>query len=141
MASFGAVSVLSDATDRDAIDQYRGLGYRNPLAGAALAVSLFSLAGIPPAAGFMAKFAVFSAALQAGETTLALVGVLSALVGVFFYLRAVVALYMRPADGGEAPVPPLSISEGIALAIPTAAILFLGLYPSPLLELLTRILG
>jgi NADH-quinone oxidoreductase subunit N len=140
LASFGAVAVLSDETDRDAIEQYRGLGYRNPLAGAALAVALFSLAGIPPAAGFMAKFAVFSAALRGGETTLAVVGVLTALVGVFFYLRVVVALYMKPAGGGEAPVRPLSISEGIALAIPTAAIIFLGLYPSPLLEVLARIL-
>lgn len=140
LASFGAVSVLSYATDRDTIERYRGLGYRNPLAGAALAVALFSLAGIPPAAGFMAKFAVFSAALRAGETALAVVGVLTALVAVFFYLRVVVALYMRPADGGEAPVRPLSISEGMALAIPTAAILFLGLYPSPLLEMLARIL-
>ncbi|QEM66970.1 NADH-quinone oxidoreductase subunit N [Geobacter sp. FeAm09] len=139
LASFGAVSVLSDGSDRDAIEQYRGLGYRNPLAGAALAVALFSLAGIPPAAGFMAKFAVFSAALRAGETALAVAGVLMALVGVFFYLRVVVALYMRPADGGEAPVRPLSLSEGLALALPTAAILFLGLYPSPLLDLLAHI--
>jgi len=141
LASFGAVSVLSDETDRDDIEQYRGLGYRNPFAGAALAVALFSLAGIPPAAGFMAKFAVFSAALRSGETALAVVGVLSALVAVFFYLRVVVALYMKPADSGNDPARSLSISESVALAIPTAAILFLGLYPSPLLELLERILG
>ncbi|KAB0671294.1 NADH-quinone oxidoreductase subunit N [Oryzomonas sagensis] len=140
LASFGAVAVLSDGTDRDAIEQYRGLGYRNPLAGAALAVALFSLTGIPPAVGFMAKFAVFSAALRAGETALAVVGALSALVAVFFYLRVVVALYMRPADGGDAPVRRLSISESVALAIPTAAILFLGLSPSPLLDVVAHIL-
>jgi len=140
LASFGAVSVLSDGTERDDIEQYRGLGYRNPLAGAALAVALFSLAGIPPAAGFMAKFAVFSAALQGGETALAVVGALSALVAVFFYLRVVVALYMKPAGGENVPARPLSISESVALTIPLAAILFLGLYPSPLLELLDRIL-
>jgi NADH-quinone oxidoreductase subunit N len=140
LASFGAVSVLSDGSDRDAIEQYRGLGYRNPLAGAVLAVALFSLAGIPPAAGFMAKFAVFSAALRAGETTLAVVGVLTALVGVFFYLRVVVALYMKPADEAEAAARPLSIYEGIALTIPTVATLFLGLYPSPVLDMLARIM-
>jgi NADH-quinone oxidoreductase subunit N len=140
LASFGAVSVLSDGSDRDAIEQYRGLGYRNPLAGAALAVALFSLAGIPPAAGFMAKFAVFSAALRAGETTLAVVGVLTALVGVFFYLRVVVALYMKPAGEAEAAARPLSIYEGIALTIPTVATLFLGLYPSPVLDMLARIM-
>lgn len=140
LASFGAVSILSDGSDRDAIEQYRGLGYRNPLAGAVLAVALFSLAGIPPTAGFMAKFAVFAAALRAGEIALAMVGVLTALVAVFFYLRVVVALYMRPADGAEAAARPLSIYECIALAMPTVAIFFLGLYPSPVLDLLARIM-
>ena len=89
------MAVLSDASDRDDIDGYRGLGYRSPLAGAALALAMFSLAGIPPTAGFMAKFAVFSAALRAGEVSLALAGIASALVAVFFYLRVVVVLYMK----------------------------------------------
>jgi len=141
LASFGAVSILSDGSDRDAIEQYRGLGYRNPLAGAVLAVALFSLAGIPPAAGFMAKFAVFSAALRAGETTLAVVGVLTALVAVFFYLRVVVALYMRPSDGVETEGRQLTGSEVAALAIPTLATIVLGVYPSPLLDLLSRVMG
>jgi NADH-quinone oxidoreductase subunit N len=141
LASFGAVSILSDGSDRDAIEQYRGLGYRNPLAGAVLAVALFSLAGIPPAAGFMAKFAVFSAALRAGETALAVAGVLTALVAVFFYLRVVVALYMRPADGAEAAARALTGSEATALVIPTLATVVMGVYPSPLLDLLARILG
>ena len=63
LLSFGAVALLSDAAELDDIDGYRGLGYRSPLAAAALALAMFSLAGIPPTAGFMAKFAVFSAAL------------------------------------------------------------------------------
>ena len=140
LSSFGAVSILSDGSDRDAIEQYRGLGYRNPLAGAVLAVALFSLAGIPPTAGFMAKFAVFSAALRAGETALAVVGVLTALVAVFFYLRVVVALYMWPADGTEAAARRLTVSEATALAIPTLVTVVLGVYPSPLLDLLARIM-
>jgi len=141
LGSFGAVSILSEGSDRDAIEQYRGLGYRNPLAGAVLAVALFSLAGIPPAAGFMAKFAVFSAALRAGETALAVAGILTALVAVFFYLRVVVAIYMRPADETEAAVRPLTVPEAAALAIPALAMVFLGVYPSPLLDLLARIMG
>jgi len=140
LASFGAVTVLSDGTDRDAIDQYRGLGYRNPLAGAVLAIALFSLAGIPPTAGFMAKFAVFSAALRAGETALAVTGAFTALAAVFFYLRVVVALYMKPIDGTEAEARWLTCSEAMALAIPAAAMVVMGVYPSPLLDLLARIL-
>jgi len=139
LASFGAVAVLSDASDRDDIDGYRGLGYRSPLAAAALALALFSLAGIPPAAGFMAKFAVFSAALRAGEVTLALAGIAAALVGVFFYLRVVVVLYMK-ASTEQSVVRSPGLAEMLGLGIPSVAILLLGVYPQPLLDLLSKIL-
>ena len=141
LTAFGAVAVLSDSSDRDEIDGYRGLGYRNPLAGAALATAMFSLAGIPPTAGFMAKFAVFSAALRAGEVSLALIGILSALVAVFFYLRVVVTLYMKPARKTAERGRPLLIPEMLALAIPLAVMIVLGVFPSPLLDLLAKILS
>jgi len=139
LAAFGAVAALSEASDRDDIDAYRGLGYRSPLAGAALALAMFSLAGIPPTAGFMAKFAVFSAALRAGEVSLALVGIASALVAVFFYLRVVVVLYMKsPQELSD--IRPLNSAEILALAIPGIVIVLLGIYPQPLLDLLKTIL-
>lgn len=139
LASFGAVTVLSDLSERDDIDAYRGLGYRSPLAGATLAVAMFSLAGIPPTGGFLGKFGVFAAALRGGETALALIGILTALISVFFYLRIVVTLYMQPQDQPEEAVRPLAMSETLALTIPLAVTLVLGVYPAPLLELLTRI--
>jgi NADH-quinone oxidoreductase subunit N len=141
LASFGAVAVLSDRTERDAIEEYRGLGYSNPLAGATLAVAMFSLAGIPPTAGFMAKFAVFSAALRGGETALAIIAILTALVAVYFYLRVVVTLYMQPADHQTPLQRPLLFSETLALAIPLAITLLLGIYPAPLLSLLEQIIS
>ncbi len=140
LASFGAVSALSDADEPEAIEAYRGLGYRNPLAGAALAVAMFSLAGIPPAAGFMGKFAVFSAALRGGEFTLALVGILSALVAVFFYLRVVIVLYMKSSEVPVGLVRKLSSAEIAALLVPTVVMVLLGVYPQPLLKLLEIIL-
>jgi NADH-quinone oxidoreductase subunit N len=140
LAAFGAVAVLSDGSERDDMDCYRGLGYRSPLAGAALALAMFSLAGIPPTAGFMAKFAVFSAALRAGEVTLALVGIASALVAVFFYLRVVVVLYMKAAPEQSAVLRPPDLAEILGLGIPSVAMLLLGVYPQPLLDLLTKIL-
>ncbi len=140
VAAFGVVSVLSDEEERDAIDAYRGLGYRSPLAGAALAVALFSLAGIPPTAGFMGKFAVFAAALSGGESTLALVGILSALVAVFFYLRVVVVMYMKSSELPVETPRTLHIAEIAALLAPTAVMVGLGVYPQPLLHLLERIL-
>jgi NADH-quinone oxidoreductase subunit N len=140
LASFGAVAVLSDGVEMDEIEGYRGLGYRNPLAGATLAVAMFSLAGIPPTVGFMAKFAVFAAALRGGELSLALAGIGSALLAVFFYLRIVVTLYMKPAQEAVDKARPLLISERVALAIPLGVIIILGLFPSSLLELLGRIM-
>lgn len=139
LAAFGALSTLSDRFEPDRLDDYRGLGYRCPLAGFALAVAMFSLAGIPPAAGFIGKFGVFNAALRQGETSLAIIGILSALVAVFFYLRVVVMLYMKPSgENGELRSP--GFPEIIALAVPTAATLLLGIHPQPLLDLLAKIL-
>jgi len=139
LASFGALSVLSDKYELDTLDHYRGLGYRCPLAGATLAVAMFSLAGIPPAAGFIGKFGVFTAALRGGETALALAGILAALVAVFFYLRVVVMLYMKPAQD-VADIRSLDYYEIFALSVPTAVTVMLGVYPQPLLDLLTIIL-
>ena len=142
LAAFGVVTVLSggDDTDTDAIENYHGLGYRNPLAGAVLAVALFSLAGIPPAGGFMGKFAVFAAALKGGEPVLALAGILSALVSVFFYLRVVVVMYMKPSAAPDDRSRPLMVGEMIALLVPAFVIILLGVFPQSLLELLGEIL-
>lgn len=139
LASFGALSVLSDKYERVSLDEYRGLGYRCPLAGATLAVAMFSLAGIPPAAGFMGKFGVFAAALRGGETALAVIGILTALVAVYFYLRVVVMLYMKPVQE-NVHIRSLNFFEIIALAVPTAVTVLLGVHPQPMLDLLTKIL-
>ncbi len=140
LAAFGVVSVLPDEEERDTIEACRGLGYRNPLAGAVLAAAMFSLAGIPPTAGFMGKFTVFAAALRGGEITLALVGILSALVAVFFYLRVVVVLYMKPSALPVEPVHMPDVAEMIALLVPIVVVVLVGVYPQPLLELLEKIL-
>ena len=139
LASFGALSVLSDKVELASLDEYRGLGYRCPLAGATLAVAMFSLAGIPPAAGFMGKFGVFAAALRGGETALAVIGILTALVAVYFYLRVVVMLYMKPVQE-NVHIRSLNFFEIIALAVPNAVTVLLGIHPQPILDLLTKIL-
>ncbi len=140
VAAFGVVSILSNEEECESNENYRGLGYRNPLAGAALAAAMFSLAGIPPTAGFMGKFAVFAAALRGGEYALALVGILSALVAVFFYLRIVVVMYMKPPALPDNPPRMPDSAEIAALLVPAIVMILLGLYPQPLLELLEKIL-
>ena len=77
------------------IEDFAGIGFKYPWIGGAFAVFLLSLAGFPPTAGFLAKFYVFSAAVRQGLTPLVIIGVLASLVSVFYYLRIIVAMYMR----------------------------------------------
>jgi len=99
--AFGTIASLAGAGDYGDLDDYRGLGYGRPFQGAILALAMFALAGIPPTAGFIGKFFIFSAAVRGGEVTLAVIGILTAVVSVYYYLRVVVNLYMRPADAGS----------------------------------------
>jgi len=106
LAAFGIVSFLggpgSEADhDADEIRGYAGLARRQPLVAAALAISLFSLAGIPPTVGFMGKFYVFEAVVRAGLVPLAVWGVVNSLLSVYYYLRVVVTMYMTPAEEGS----------------------------------------
>ncbi len=130
----GAFAVLSmftrDGGDDTHIDRLAGLGRSNPWLAAGLSVCLLSLAGIPPTMGFIGKFYLFAAALEAGERGLAIIGALSAAVGVYYYIRPMVYMYMREGH----PAPAIDRRAVIALAICTVALLAFGLVPSPALE-------
>ena len=96
IGAFAALIGLSKTgTEYLEIDDFTGIGFRYPWIGATLSVFLLSLAGFPPTAGFLAKFYVFSAAVRAGLVPLVIIGVLASLVSVFYYLRIIVAMYMR----------------------------------------------
>lgn len=133
LAAFGAVGVLSGGRSLDLIDDYRGLGHRAPFRGGSLALAMVALAGIPPTAGFTGKFALFRAALQGGEVSLAVVGMLSAAISIYYYLRVVAALYLHPAEN-VVPLPAVTPAAGAALAVCGALLLFFGVWPQPLLE-------
>ncbi|MEW6774736.1 MAG: NADH-quinone oxidoreductase subunit N [Bdellovibrionota bacterium] len=102
----GAFAVLltlnSPARERNNLSDLAGLSESHPLLAALLSLFMLALAGIPPTGGFTAKFYLFGAALRAGYTTLAVLGILSSVIGAFYYLRVVVALYM------ESPTRPVS---------------------------------
>jgi NADH-quinone oxidoreductase subunit N len=133
LAAFGAIAALTGAAEPVDRHDVRGLGYTRPFPGGVLALAMFALAGIPPTAGFIGKFFIFSAALRAGEIVPAVIGILTAVISVYYYLRVVVDLYMRPAEtegvAGRGTLP-----EMIALAVAAFAILFLGIFPGPLMD-------
>ena len=135
LGAFGIVLLLGRAGDEKVnISDYAGLGYRHPMLGAAMSVFLLSLGGIPPTVGFVGKLYVFSAAVREGFEGLAIVGVLTSVVSVFYYLRVVVMMYMRSPEGEVAPVN-LSPAAAIALIVALAGTLILGLSPGFLLDL------
>lgn len=142
LATFGAFALVTSLTGvRGELQDYAdlsGLGRRCPRRALALSVCLFSLAGIPPMAGFFAKFSLFKAALQEGLAELAIIGILSSLVSVYYYLRPIVVLFMQEETGAIAEDG--SYTEGLVLAGCCAGILILGIYPAPLLDLVALVL-
>jgi len=143
LGAFGAVGALSGQTaDRDDIAAYQGLGYVHPWRAGVLAVSLLSLAGLPPTAGFIGKFLVFGAALRGGYTALAVFGICMAVIGIVYALRVVAALYMREAGQAHPAVPvPAGPFGGLALWAVAAGLMLLGLFPGPLLAAIARLAG
>lgn len=135
LAAFAVVALLarSDGTG-DEIRDYSGLGQNRPGVAAVMTILLLSLGGIPLTAGFVAKWYVFSAAIEAGYYGLAIVGVLTSVVSIFFYLRIVVRMYMHDPSGEPAPprVSPLAMAT---LAASVIAVFYLGLLPARLLAL------
>ena len=133
LGAFGVVALVRDEDNGGtAIDKFSGLGFARPWLGAAMAIFMFSLAGIPPAAGFVGKFYIFAGAVQAGQVPLAVIGVLASLVSIYYYLRVVVVMYMRPAAPGEPALIPAHAAVRLALLIAVGGILVLGVYPGPL---------
>jgi NADH-quinone oxidoreductase subunit N len=134
LGAFGVIAALETA-DRpnDDVRDYAGLWHERPWLAALMAVFLLSLGGFPPLAGFIAKWYVFSAAIKAGYTGLAIVGVLTSVVSVFFYLRIVVMMYMTP-RASSFDLPPTPGPTRVALAASAILIFYLGILPARVLD-------
>ena len=137
-AAFGAIVVLArNGFEPDRIDDFKGLNARSPWMAAMVLVIMASLAGVPPFLGFWAKLVVLRAAIQGDMMWLAIVGIVFAVIGAFYYLRVVKVMYFdEPA--GEA----VSQREGgglrVMFAVNALSLLALGLFWSPLMELCQR---
>jgi len=129
LGAFGVISLLgSKQNDADNISGYAGLSRRQPLIAAALAVFLFSLAGIPPTVGFMGKFYIFEAVVRADLLPLAIWGVINSLLSVYYYLRVIVVMYMKPAE--DLAYDGRSWESAFAVSILAFLVLFLGVMPN-----------
>jgi NADH-quinone oxidoreductase subunit N len=131
--AFAVVTMLYDRPgEQHLISDLAGWGFRYPLLGFCLTVCMLSLGGIPPTVGFVGKYLVFLHAVTHGQTWLALIGVVTSVVGVFYYLRVVYMLYMK--EEVRAPAPGLADAWGkVAVVLAALGTLALGIFPSWLL--------
>lgn len=133
IGAFAVVIMLrSEGFKGESIYDYEGLAKTHPLLAALMLIFMFSLTGIPPMAGFVAKLYVFMSAINAGYTWLVVIAVVFSVISAYFYLRIVMFMYMRE------PKVEVSLSSstgmGIALGVTTVAVLVLGVYPSILVD-------
>lgn len=131
LGAWGVVLALERAEGKGLnIEDYAGLGQRNPGLALAMAIFMFSLTGVPPTAGFMGKFYLFRAVIDANLIWLAIVGVVTSLISAYYYLRVVIVMYMRSGD------PQVHSESWLDATIWVTAVgtILLGLLPGPLLQ-------
>jgi NADH-quinone oxidoreductase subunit N len=139
LAAFAVILIASrNGCEADELEQYKGLHQRDPLLAGALAVVMFSTAGVPPFVGFWAKLQIIEALLGSGLMVFAIVAVIASVIGAFYYLRVVWLMYFeapgeQPAIGPAAPLK-------VVLAINALAVLALGVFPQQLLALCRHVI-
>ncbi len=142
LGAFIAIIAISNKINSDQINDFAGMGKRSPLMALALTLCLISLIGMPPAAGFMAKFYIFSAAVQHNLLWLVIIAVLNSVISAYYYLRVVKVMWM-----GEPASPEKVESSGalrVALALSCLGVLLFGIVPGigmNLAQLASKMLG
>ena len=137
LGALGIVAILGTRqNEHDELRDFAGLWRSRPALAALMTIFLLSLGGFPPTAGFIGKWYIFTAAVQEGHYWLAIIGVLTSVVSVFFYLRIVVMMYMSEgAPELDSTRPQVSATAIAGLALATAAVLYLGVLPTRVLDL------
>lgn len=136
LGAFVIVGILENENDASLeLSSYAGLSKRSPMLAAVMAMFMFSLAGIPPFAGFFGKYLLFYAAIQSGFTWLTIVAVASSVISVWFYLGLVVKMYFQDSEETQPSAQPGM--AGITIAICSVAIVVLGVLPGILTSLIS----
>lgn len=134
LGAFGVIVAVSGGDkERENISDWSGLSYRYPVMAAAMALCPFSLIGMPPTAGFFAKFYLFYSAVAAGDVPIVIIGVTASMISLYFYLKVIVTMYMREPDREIVPASP-SMSVRLSVLLASFAVLYLGIAPRTALE-------
>src|SRR5438105_9576161 len=135
LLSFAVLVIVSQRTG-DRISDFDGLGKRSPFLAFAMLIAMVSLAGVPFTAGFFGKFFIFAAAIAQHQTTLVVAGVITVACGFYYYLKVIRAMYWQPS--ARIDNIPVSCLSRLAMSALIVAIIWLGIYPEPILEALKR---
>ncbi len=130
LAAFGVVTIAGRALGSDEISAYAGLSRRSQGLSLALLISLLSLAGIPPFAGFIGKLLVFGAAIQQGWVWLALVGIVNSVIGLYYYLTVLKVMYLYRSEDESKPLP-VAAGWKTALLVCLVGVIVLGVVLAP----------
>jgi NADH-quinone oxidoreductase subunit N len=133
LLSFAVLVIVSGQTG-DEIADFEGLGTRSPFLAFAMLIAMASLAGVPLTAGFFGKFLIFVSAVGQGQTALVVVGVITVACGFYYYFKVVRAMYWQPATQ-TGPIPISALSR-LAMTALIVGIIWLGIYPQPILSAL-----
>ena len=142
LGAFGVILAFERGDDRRQdlpIDRLAGVAHRYPALGLAMALFMFSLAGVPPTAGFFGKLAIFGAAVAAGRTSVVIVAVLASAIGAYYYLKVTVVMYMRASGTEEKRVESAWLSAGLWLC--AALTLVAGVLPESYFAFARRMLA
>jgi NADH-quinone oxidoreductase subunit N len=134
LGAFGVISLL-ECDEELSLRDLRGVAKKNPLLAACMLVFVISLAGIPPMVGFFGKIYLFSAAVNAGYVWLPILGLVGSAIGIFYYLRIIVNLYMLPSDASDVKVRATTLQENL-ITLSALTTLVLGLFPQLVFSLL-----
>ncbi len=130
LAAFGVVSAFGRVVGSDEIAAYAGLSRRSPWLALTLLVAFLSLSGMPPFGGFVVKFAVFAAAIDANQIWLAVIGVLNSIIGLYYYLTVLKVVYLYRSEDEDKPLQ-VTRSYATALIIITVGIILIGTVFAP----------
>ena len=132
LAAFAVVIIVETKTGKERIADYAGLASRSPLLAMVMASAMFSLAGLPIFAGFVTKFLLFTSAVEGGLFWLMVIAVVNSLVSLYYYLRIVREMYVgEPAETGRLRLP---IAASVPVWFLFAGMVFVGVYPAPLMD-------
>jgi NADH-quinone oxidoreductase subunit N len=133
LLAFGIVRVVADK--HDSLSSFNGLAKRSPVLAGTMTVALVSLAGIPPTSGFFGKYFALLAAFESGHVALVVFGVLGSLVGIYYYFKIIVAMFLREPEPDVPALPALTMGELPMFVVLACLVLALGIKPDWVIDL------